>query len=90
MFSYSKLYDSSTTLIENVKVKCVRGIYIDIFPLDGIGGDDWLSNYKHFDRMNMLLMTRTCAVRKERGLLKNASIVLMQLIPNFILKNNNL
>lgn len=90
LFSFSKLYDTSTTLIENVKVKCIRGIYIDIFPLDGIGGDEWKKNYRRFDRLNMLLMTRTCTVRKGRGLIKNATIFFMQLIPNFIFKNKKL
>lgn len=36
-YPYSKLYDTQSTLIENVRYKLRRGLYIDIFPLDGAG-----------------------------------------------------
>ena len=36
-YPYCKLYDIGTTLIENSRYKIKRGIYIDVFPLDGIG-----------------------------------------------------
>lgn len=90
LFTYSKLYDRTTTVSENVRPICTRGLYIDIFPLDGIGDDDWVNNYKQFDRLNMLMMTRTCSVRKGRGFAKNCSIILMRLVPQFILNNKKL
>ena len=90
LFSYSKLYDNSTTLTENAKVQCTRGIYIDLFPLDGVGDANWEKNYSKFDRLNMLLMTRTCSIRKGRGLLKNLSVLLMRMVPGFVLDNKKL
>ena len=90
LFSYSKLYDNTTTLIENAKVQCTRGIYIDLFPLDGVGDENWEKNYSKFDRLNMLLMTRTCSIRKGRGFFKNLSVLLMRMVPNFILDNKKL
>lgn len=90
LFSYSKLYDSSTTLTENTKLQCTRGVYIDLFPLDGIGNEDWEKSYAKFDRLNMLLMTRTCSIRKGRGFFKNLSVILMRIVPNFMLDNKKL
>lgn len=90
LFSYSKLYDKSTTLVENVKPICKRGIYIDIFPLDGIGNDNWEENFDKFDKINMLLMTRTCSVRKGRGFIKNTAVRFMKIIPQCILNNKEL
>lgn len=46
-YPFSKLYDKETTLIENTKYKLVRGIYIDIFPLDGIGKTKLSSRFKY-------------------------------------------
>lgn len=37
MFEYAKIYDTKTTLIENHRHELKRGIFIDIFPLDGAG-----------------------------------------------------
>lgn len=36
-FCFSKMYDTSTTLIERMSSYLKRGVYIDIFPLDGAG-----------------------------------------------------
>ena len=90
VFSYSKIYDTTTTLTENVTSKCTRGIYIDIFPLDGIGNENWEKNFARIDHLNMLLMTRTCSLRKGRGFLKNLSVILMQMVPAFVLDNKKL
>ena len=90
LFSYSKLYDKTTTLTENTKPKCTRGIYIDLFPLDGVGGEEWIKNYKKVDSLNMLLMTRTCSIRKGRGFLKNLAVLFMRIVPGFILNNKKL
>ena len=92
LFSFSKLYDTTTTLIERTRVSCKRGIYIDIFPLDGIGNSEKESkkNFKKFDRINMLLMTRTCALSKRRSFFKNLSIIFGRSIPGFFIDNKKL
>ncbi len=36
-YPYSKIYDTGTTLIENINHRIKRGLFIDIFPLDGAG-----------------------------------------------------
>ena len=37
IYPFCKAYDTETTLVENARIKAKRGVYIDIFPLDGIG-----------------------------------------------------
>ncbi len=39
-FGYAKVYDTSTTLIEKKHPTLKRGIYLDVFPLDGAGNNE--------------------------------------------------
>ena len=92
LYAFSKLYDTNSTLVEQTRFNCKRGIYIDVFPLDGVGDtlDDAIANVKKFDRKNMFLMMRTCAIRRERKWYKNLSIVMARLIPSFIVSEKKL
>ena len=91
-YTYAKLYDTNTTLVERTRRNCRRGLYIDVFPLDGVGVNeaDMEVNFAKVDRLNMFLMTRTCALTKDRSFYKNACIVLSRLIPSFIVDDRNL
>ncbi len=92
LYSYAKLYDTQTTLVEHTKTLCKRGIYIDVFPIDGIGNsmEEAQNNFKMFDKKNMFLMMRTCVVRKERSWYKNASILIARCIPPFLINDKKL
>lgn len=46
---FAKIQDASTTLIERMHLKYLGGIYIDVFPLDGIT-DNPIVRYWHFVR----------------------------------------
>lgn len=91
-YGYSKIYDLSTTLVENTRYKIRRGIYLDLFPLDGVSNDpaEAHSYYASFVKRYRLLLTRTCAIRKERKWYKNAAILAARLIPNFLVNNKKL
>lgn len=82
-YGFSKLYDTRTTLIENTKYKIKRGIYIDIFPLDGVGNT--LEESKTFSeriyKLDNLLMLKTAGFRKGRSLYKNIGIFIFRFIP---------
>lgn len=39
-YTYPKIYDTETTLVENTRYKIKRGIFIDIFPIDGMGNTE--------------------------------------------------
>ena len=81
--AYGKLYHTGTTLIENMVYKLKRGIYIDIFPLDGFGDtkEDALKHYGKIKFLENLLAIRVCLIRKGRGFLKNAAAVAGKLLP---------
>ena len=89
---YCKLYDTQTTLIENVKNKLVRGVYLDIFPLDGLGNskEEARSNYKVIQHKLNLLALRQIKLKKGRSFYKNALLFLAQAVPNFIISEKKL
>lgn len=82
-YPFSKLYDSKTTLIENTKYQIKRGIYIDIFPLDGIGNslEESENNYKSVHNTYNLLLTKVAGVRKGRSLYKNLAVIAFRVLP---------
>ena len=92
IYTYSKLYDTETTLIENSKIPIKRGVFIDIFPLDGLGDslEESRRIYRRIDRKRMLLVSRVTSVRSGRSAAKNALALLSQSIPNFIIDNKKL
>lgn len=87
VYSYCKLYDTETTLVENTRYKTKRGIYLDIFPLDGIGNtlEESKVNFKKIDRINNIISTKTCALNKRRKFYKNFAIIVSRCIPKFII-----
>ncbi len=92
VYPYGKLYDTRTTLVENTRYKTKRGIFIDVFPLDGLCDDyeESVEKFKKIDEKVNLLSTITCAVRKGRKLYKNLAIVLMRCVPSRFLSREKL
>ncbi|MBQ7274498.1 MAG: LicD family protein [Clostridiales bacterium] len=88
-YPYNKIYDISTTLIENYRKPLKRGIFLDVFPLDGAGNNelDSIKWCKHINRRYYFFLTRIAAVRKERSLYKNVAIVLSNIIPHVFVNN---
>ena len=91
-YGYGKVYNTQTTLVENTRYKIKRGIYIDVFPLDGVANSqDEISNYyRRIIRKYHLLLARTCGIREGRSIYKNMAIRIARLIPSFILDNKSL
>lgn len=91
-YPYAKIYDTETTLIENCRAKTKRGIYIDVFPLDGIGDskEEAYKNYNYVLKRINFLMTRTCSLRGSRSWIKNLAIIMSQMIPSTFLNNQKL
>ena len=87
VYAYGKVYDKTTTLVENTRYNTKRGIFIDIFPLDGMGDDmeDVRAHFKKIQKLNNLAHTRICAIRKGRKWYKNMAIVVSRCIPDFII-----
>lgn len=83
LYGIAKFYDMNTSMTELTRKGIKRGVFIDIFPLDGIGNkeDEAIRNYKKIDRTNMLLAMLTCAYRKDRKWWKNCAVFIGRLIP---------
>lgn len=88
-YPFSKLYDTTTTLVENTKYAIKRGIYLDIFPLDGIGNslEESKKNFAEITRTYNFLLSRIGGVRKGRSFYKNLAVIMMRLIPDRVINN---
>ena len=89
LYTVSKLYDTSTTVVERVKTRCRRGVFLDIFPIDGIGKtpQEVSKNYKKIYYKNLFFASRTSIIRASRVWWKNLSIIFSHLIPSYIIND---
>lgn len=86
-YLYAKIYDKSTTLVEKVRNPIKRGIFIDVFPLDGVGAteEEARKNYKRIKKLIDFEMMIVCAIRKERRWYKNLGVLLGRIVsPLFV------
>ena len=83
VYAFAKFYDTNTSMTEDARKKVKRGVYIDIFPLDGIGFNkaEALKNFKKIDKRNMLLAMKTSKYRKARKWWKNLAVFVGHFIP---------
>lgn len=84
-YGYAKIYDRSTTLVEKTRVNIKRGIYIDVFPLDGVGNnrDEIKHVFKPIYKKYQFVVAQTCALAKRRAWYKNVCICFVRLLPNY-------
>lgn len=83
LYGIAKFYDMNTSMTEISRTGIKRGVYIDIFPLDGIGNtpEESYENYKKIDRTNMLLAMTVSAYRRERKWWKNCAVFIGRMLP---------
>ena len=83
VYPIAKVYDITTTLIENSRYKTKRGLFIDIFPLDALGTsyEESVETMNAIRRKLNLHHTLVCAWRKGRKLYKNLAALAGHLIP---------
>lgn len=81
VYSYAKVYDKTTTLVENTRYKTKRGIYLDIFPIDGIGNtkEESLKKFKKIDSYIKILRMINCPITDTRKFYKNIALACLQL-----------
>ena len=79
---FAKLYDTKTTLVEERYPPLKRGLFLDIFPLDGVSNEkSWKRGYKIFRLNKNLLSVLTADIHREYSLKLNMLIILSRLIP---------
>ena len=91
-YTYSKIYDTTTTLIEDKRIPVVRGVFLDVFPLDGIGNDikECKKNFRSINWRFNLFTARTVSVRKGRTIIKNLAAIVARTIPENLIDNKSL
>lgn len=82
-YPFTKLYDTSTTLIENKRKPLKRGIFLDIFPFDGAG--DTLGDGKRYlkkvRKKYYFYISLIGGIRKGRNAAKNAVVLAARMLP---------
>ena len=91
-YPFSKLYDTNTTLVENVSTGLKRGLYLDIFPVDGIGEGEEpdMKHFRRIKRLNQFYLARIASVRKGRSLFRNLAAVAVKIVPKCLADNRKL
>lgn len=86
VYTYCKVYNVNTTLVEHTRYKTKRGIYLDVFPLDGMGDteEEMKKRVKFIKSKVNWISAKTCALRKGRKWYKNLAIIFARCIPEFI------
>ena len=85
-YNFSKIYNTETTLVENLYSKYNIGIYIDIFPLDG-----WPKNnftIKLLYLLEKITKIKTYKISKLHGFKKNVILILLKPLIIFISTKN--
>lgn len=87
LYPFAKLYDTQTTLIENLRHPLKRGIFIDIYPFDGAGNSktDSLSLLRRIKFLLFLRNMRVIRIVGKRKFYKNALLFFFQSFPRFLL-----
>lgn len=91
-YLYAKAYDTTTTLIEKCRYKVKRGIFLDIFPLDGAGDtiDEAIKNYKPLKRAFLLDTMISCDFLKRREFKKNLAVLVGRIVSPIFVKRKKL
>lgn len=89
---WAKLFDTTTTLIEEQRHPIARGIYIDVFPLDGAGQTykEAVKNFKPIKRHRILNNMICCGFLKRRAWYKNISILIGRIISPLLINRAKL
>lgn len=92
VYSFAKIYDTRTTLIEDIRYKAKRGIYIDVFPIDGVGNseEECNKNFKLVHQKINILRMLVVGLKKKRSLKKTFLILAARCIPSFVLSHTKL
>lgn len=86
-YLYAKVFDMTTTFIEKSRYQVKRGLFLDIFPLDGAGNtkEEAIKNFQPLKKAFILDTMISCDFLKRRELYKNIAVFVGRIIsPLFI------
>ena len=91
-FSFAKVMDIRTQIIESTNIKQVIGINIDIFPLDGLPTNIKSSNWHFYKLMfySKLCVVKTLNISKRHSFRKNISLFIAKIFTFFFPKMDKL
>lgn len=89
---FGKIYDTTTRLVEQRRIPVLMGVYIDVFPLDGIGEtlDEANHNFSKIAFIHNILASRTVVIRKGRKWYKNLAVKVFQALPGSVINEKRL
>ncbi len=92
LIPFGKIYDVTTRLVEKRQIPVVMGVYIDIFPLDGIGESliEAKGNFKKIAFFHDILTSCAVEIRKGRKWYKNLVVRVFQALPKYIINEKKL
>ena len=74
-YPFAKMYDTSTTLVEDRNPPVKRGLFIDVFPLDGASDSfRWRAGYKLFRLRKNMLAVLTAKESETYGAKTNLAV----------------
>ncbi len=92
IYPFAKIIDDRTVMIEDVVLKTKMGVYIDVFPIDGL--PDSMEESKRFlrqlDPIRNKIMAKTVVLRRRKGLVKNILIFGAKIVYLFSNYRNNI
>lgn len=81
-YPFIKVYDSDTIIVENTDACSDFGLYVDIFPIDGLPGNKLLRtiHLKRIELLRHLLCIKNMPTSKKRNILKQAATRTLKLL----------
>ncbi len=85
-YPFAKMYDTSTTVVENTAARIKRGICIDIFPLAGMADTmrEAKQNYQKLAWRLNLVLGHIAGIRHGRRWYKNMFIRAVRFLPDWL------
>ena len=77
-YTFGKVINTKTKLIEFSTIKYPMGVNIDVFPIDGVDEDTKILRYQIF--LRKLLNVKTIKYSKKRSLLKNLMLLFSKML----------
>lgn len=91
-YLYAKAFDTTTTLIEKCRYRVKRGIFLDIFPLDGAGKsmEEAVKNYQPLKKVFLLDTMISCDFLKRREFKKNFAVFIGRIVSPLFVRRRKL